>query len=151
MIGTEPGKAEFEYGDIKINQRALEMDPDAERNFYAPRRRTLQEYLDTMDRLHLDGYVYPSSQMPPVDETMPQYGQVTDGPHSATSWVNMLGVPAVVVVGGFYENGLPFGMEFSGRPFRDGDLLGLAYAWEQATHHRHPPVLVEKGLLPIEH
>jgi hypothetical protein len=26
-------------------------------------------------------------------------------------------------------------------------LLGYAYAWEQATHHRHPPVLVEKGLL----
>jgi amidase len=148
MIGTEPAKAEFESGDIKINQRTLETDPDAERNFYGPRRRTLQEYLDTMDRLHLDGYVYPSSQMPPVDETMPQYGQVTDGPHSATSWVNMLGVPAVVVVGGFYPSGLPFGMEFSGRPFRDGDLLGIAYAWEQATHHRHPPVLVDRGLLP---
>jgi amidase len=149
MIGTEPAKAEFLFGDIKINQRALETDPDAERNFYAPQRRTLQEYVDTLDRLHLDGYVYPSSQMPPVDETMPQYGQVTDGPHSATSWVNMLGVPAVVVVGGFYPSGLPFGMEFSGRPFRDGDLLGVAYAWEQATHHRHPPVLVEKGLLPL--
>ncbi len=149
MIGTEPGKAQFEYGDIKITQRQLETDPDAERNFYGPRRRSLKDYLDTMDRLHLDGYVYPSSQMPPVDETMPQYGQVTDGPHSATSWVNMLGVPAVVVVGGFYPSGLPFGMELSGRPFRDGDLLGYAYAWEQGTHHRHPPVLVDKGLLPI--
>jgi len=151
MIGTEPLKSEFEYGDIKIAQRTLETDPDAERNFYGPRRRALAEYLDTMDRLHLDGYLYPSSQMPPVDETMPQYGQVTDGPHSATSWVNMLGVPAVVVVGGFYPSGLPFGMEFSGRPFRDGDLLGFAYAWEQGTRHRHPPVLVEQGLLPIGH
>jgi Asp-tRNA(Asn)/Glu-tRNA(Gln) amidotransferase A subunit family amidase len=54
----------------------------------------------------------------------------------------------VVVVGGFYDSGLPFGLEFSGRPFRDGDLLGIAYAWEQATHHRHPPLLVDKGLLP---
>jgi amidase len=148
MIGTESGKAEFESGDIRIRQRTLETDPDAERNYYGPRRQVLKEYLDTMERLHLDGYVYPSAQMPPVDETMPQYGQVTDGPHSATSWVNMLGVPAVVVVGGFYESGLPFGMEFSGRPFRDGDLLGFAYAWEQATHHRHPPTLVEQGLLP---
>lgn len=148
MIGTEPGKAEFESGDIRIRQRMIETDPDAERNYYGPRRRVLKEYLDTMERLHLDGYVYPSSQMPPVDETMPQYGQVTDGPHSATSWVNMLGVPAVVVVGGFYESGLPFGMEFSARPFRDGDLLGFAYAWEQGTHHRHPPTLVDQGLLP---
>jgi amidase len=148
MIGTEPLKSEFEYGNIRIAQRTLETDPDAERNFYGPRRRVLQEYLDTMERLRLDGYLYPSSQMPPVDETMPQYGQVTDGPHSATSWVNMLGVPAVVVVGGFYDSGLPFGMELSGRPFRDGDLLGFAYAWEQATHHRHPPVLADQGLLP---
>jgi len=148
MIGAEPSKSEFEFGAVRISQRMLETDPDAERNFFGPRRRVLQEYLDTMDRLHLDGYLYPSSQMPPVDETMPQYGQVTDGPHSATSWVNMLGVPAVVVAGGFYDSGLPFGMEFSGRPFRDGDLLGIAYAWEQATHHRHPPVLVDKGLLP---
>src|SRR5579859_940987 len=123
MIGTEPLKSEFEYGNIRIRQRTLETDPDAERNFFGPRRRVLEDYLETMERLHLDGYVYPSSQMPPVDETMPQYGQITDGPHSATSWVNMLGVPAVVVVGGFYESGLPFGMELSGRPFRDGDLL----------------------------
>ena len=149
MIGTEPSKAEFEYGDIKIRQRTLETDPDAQRNYWGPRRRALQDYLDTMERLHLDGYVYPASQMPPVDETMPQDGKVTDGPHSATSWVNMLGVPAVVVVGGFYESGLPFGVEFSARPFRDGDLLGFAYAWEQGTHHRHPPVLAEEGLLPI--
>jgi len=146
IIGTEPTNSEF--GDVKINQRLLESDPDAENNYFGPRRRTLAAYLETMDRLHLDGYVYPAIQMPPVDETMAQDGRVSEGPHSDTSWVNMLGVPAVVVVGGFYDSGLPFGMEFSGKPFRDGDLLGYAYAWEQATHHRHPPVLVEQGLLP---
>jgi amidase len=146
IVGTEPANAQI--GDTKVVQRIVETDPDAEANFFAPRRRTIELYLETMDRLHLDGYVYPAIQMPPVDETMPQDGAVTGGPHSATSWVNMLGVPAVVVVGGFYDSGLPFGMEISGRPFTDGDLLGYAYAWEQATHYRHPPVLVENGLLP---
>jgi Asp-tRNA(Asn)/Glu-tRNA(Gln) amidotransferase A subunit family amidase len=63
-------------------------------------------------------------------------------------WVNMLGVPAVVVPGGFYPDGLPFGLEISARLWRDGDLLGWAYAYEQATKHRRAPVLVEKGLLP---
>lgn len=145
-IGTEAAYSQF--GDVKITQRILESDPDAESNYFGPRRRTLAAYIETMDRLHLDGYVYPAIQMPPVDETMPQDGRLSEGPHSATSWVNMLGVPAVVVVGGFYDSGLPFGMEFSGRPFRDGDLLGYAYAWEQATHYRHAPVLVDKGLLP---
>src|SRR5580658_142492 len=146
VIGSEPLNAQF--GDITIRQASLENDPQAAANYFGPRQRVLQTYLETMDRLHLDGFVYPAIQMPPVDETMPQDGRVSEGPHSATSWVNMLGVPAVVVVGGFYENGLPFGMEFSARPFRDGDLLGYAYAWEQGTHHRHPPVLVDKGLLP---
>ncbi len=156
MIGTEPSNARFPSAEpsnaqsdsVAIYQRTIESDPDAEANYYAPRRRTLQVYLETLERLHLDGYVYPAIQMPPVDETMAQEGRVSEGPHSATSWVNMLGVPAVVVVGGFYPSGLPFGLEFSARPWKDGDLLGYAYAWEQATHHRHPPVLVEKGLLP---
>ncbi|MBS0394892.1 MAG: amidase [Proteobacteria bacterium] len=153
VIGAEPGNAVFRDAavqgkDLGVVQRAIESDPDAEANLYGPRRRTLALYLETLDRLHLDGFVYPAIQMPPVDETLPQDNRVTEGPHSATGWVNMLGVPAVVVVGGFYPGGLPFGLEFSGRPWHDGDLLGIAYAWEQATHHRHPPVLVERGLLP---
>ena len=78
-----------------------------------------------------------------------QTRRVSEGPHSATSWVNMIGVPAVVVPAGFYPSGLPFGLEFSARPWTDGDLLAVAYAWEQATHLRKPPVLVERGLLPV--
>ncbi len=124
-------------------QRRLESDPAAQTDVHAPRRRALALYLDTLARLHLDGYVYPAIHMPTVDETPRPEAGPSQGPHSATGWVNRLGVPAVVVVGGFYADGLPFGLEFSGRPFRDGDLLGYAYAWEQATHHRHPPVLIE--------
>ena len=153
IIGTEPSNARFDpvtlyQSDITIYQRNIESDPDAEANYFGPRRRTLEAYLAALDRLHLDGYVYPAIQTPPVDETLPQDGRVSEGPHSATGWVNMIGVPAAVVVGGFYAGGLPFGLEFSARPWKDGDLLGYAYAWEQATHHRHAPVLVDKGLLP---
>jgi Asp-tRNA(Asn)/Glu-tRNA(Gln) amidotransferase A subunit family amidase len=88
------------------------------------------------------------TQMPPPAETMPQDGNISEGPHSDTHWVNMIGVPAVVVPGGFYPDGLPFGLELSARLWKDGDLLSWAYAYEQATQHRRPPVLVEKGLLP---
>jgi amidase len=145
IIGTETLNAQF--GDVVVTQRDIETDPEAQANFYAPRQRLMDLYLETMDHLHLDGYVYPATQMPPVDETMPQNGQLSGGPHSDTSWVNMLGVPAVVVVGGYYAGGLPFGLEISARPWHDGELLGYAYAYEQATHHRHPPALVEQGLL----
>jgi Asp-tRNA(Asn)/Glu-tRNA(Gln) amidotransferase A subunit family amidase len=145
IIGTEQSYGQID--DVLIRQRLLGSDPDADANYFRPRKRALAIYLQTMHRLRLDGYVYPAIQMPPVDETMPQDGGISGGPHSLTSWVNMLGVPAISVAGGFYESGLPFGLEFSGRPFRDGDLLGYAYAWEQATRYRHPPELVERGLL----
>ncbi len=136
-------------GSVRIDQRLLDKDPDAERMYHAPRRAMLAAYLETMDRLKLDGYVYPAIQMPPPDETMPQDGRVSEGPHSASSWVNMIGVPALVVPAGFYASGLPFGLEFSARPWTDGDLLSIAYSWEQATHLRKAPTLVEKGLLAV--
>jgi len=115
--------------------------------FLVPRT-ALDAYNETLNRLHLDGFVYPATQMPPPDETMPQDGRISEGPHSETGWVNMIGVPAIVVPGGFYPEGLPFGPELSARPWKDGDLLSWAYAYEQATRHRRPPVLVDKGLLP---
>jgi amidase len=132
----------------KVAQALIESDPQANANFFTPRQKALDAYNATLERLHLDGYVYPATQMPPPDETMPQNGRISGGPHSDTSWVNMIGVPAVVVPGGFYPGGLPFGLEISARPWKDGDLLGWAYAYEQATRHRRPPVLVEQGLLP---
>ena len=54
------------------------------------------------------------------------------------------------MVMGFVGNhhGLPFGIEFSARKWRDGDLISWAYDYEQHTHHRRRPVLVEGGMLP---
>jgi amidase len=137
-------------GNIRpvVPQALIESDPQADANFFTPREKALAAYNETLDRLHLDGYVYPATQMPPPDETMAQDGRLSEGPHSDTGWVNMIGIPAVVVPGGFYPSGLPFGLEISARPWKDGDLLGWAYAYEQATRHRRPPVLVEQGLLP---
>ncbi len=128
-------------------QVVFETDPDADRNFWEPQRRALAMYQKALEDFHLDGFVYPAAQMPPPDETMPQNGQLSKGPSSATGWVNRIGVPAVVVPGGFYPSGLPFGLEISAARWKDGDLLGWAYSYEQATRHRHPPVLVERGLL----
>ena len=41
---------------------------------------------------------------------------------------------------GFTDGGVPVGIEIVGYPYREADLLSLAYAFEQATHHRKPPV-----------
>jgi amidase len=152
LPGTIIGGAKVIPNDPRgpVTQVHFENNPQAVADVLAPRQRALDQYNETLDRFHLDGYVYPAIQMPPVDETMPQDGVLSTGPHSDTGWVNMIGVPAVVVPAGWYGNGLPFGLEISTRRWKDGDLLGWAYAFEQATHFRKPPVLVDKGLLSIE-
>ncbi|MEP6990026.1 MAG: amidase [bacterium] len=146
-LGVEDGFRNFP--GVRLAQRGLDTDADAERLYRAPRRAVLSAYLAALDRFHLDGFVYPAIQMPPPDESMPQDGRVSEGPHSATSWVNMIGVPAIVVPAGYYESGLPFGLEFAARPWQDGSLLDIAAAWERATHLRKAPVLVERGLLHV--
>ena len=49
------------------------------------------------------------------------------------------GLPAIVVPGGFTPDGLPVGVELLGRAWSEPQLIGLAYAYEQASRHRRPP------------
>jgi len=121
-------------------QRNIETDPDSEQNYYGPQREALAIYEATQKKWNLDGFVYPALQIPTYDETLP--GASKAGPYSETGWVNRIGVPAISVPGGFYANGLPFGLEISGVRWRDGDLIGYAYAYEQATRNRRLPKLV---------
>lgn len=153
LPATIIGGAKTDPNDSRppVMQVRFEGNPQAAVDVLEPRKRGLELYNQTLDRLHLDGYVYPAIQMPPVDETMPQNGVLSTGPHSDTGWPNMIGVPAIVVAAGFYANGLPFGLEISARRWHDGDLLGWAYSFEQTTHLRRPPVLVKEGLLSISH
>jgi Asp-tRNA(Asn)/Glu-tRNA(Gln) amidotransferase A subunit family amidase len=51
----------------------------------------------------------------------------------------VLAWPAVTVPAGLTGDGMPVGLEFAARAFDDGRVLGYAYAYEQATHHRRPP------------
>jgi hypothetical protein len=50
--------------------------------------------------------------------------------------VNILGIPGIIVPGGFYEDGTPFGVIFMGERWDEADLLGLAFDYEQATLNR---------------
>ncbi len=52
-----------------------------------------------------------------------------------------LGYPALTVPAGFTTEGLPVGIEFLGRSYAEGILLGLGYAYEQTTMRRRPPDL----------
>jgi Asp-tRNA(Asn)/Glu-tRNA(Gln) amidotransferase A subunit family amidase len=45
----------------------------------------------------------------------------------------------ITVPSGFTTDNLPVGITFFGRPYSEPTLIKLAYAYEQATHHRVPP------------
>jgi amidase len=51
-------------------------------------------------------------------------------------------VPTITVPSGFTRDGLPTGISFLGRPYSDGLMIKLAYAYEQGTHHRRAPQTV---------
>jgi amidase len=72
------------------------------------------------------------------------------------------GYPSIVVPGGFFQNVVtppfpagfdakdgPAGVTFSAGAFSEPRLIGLAYAFEQATHYRVPPSSVPP--LPTDH
>ena len=66
----------------------------------------------------------------------PPYVDQKGAPHLNTFLVF---VPTIVVPAGFTRDNLPAGISFLGRPYDDGNMIKLAYAYEQATHHRRPP------------
>jgi len=57
-------------------------------------------------------------------------------------------VPVIAVPAGFTADNLPAGITFMGKPYDDGTMIKLAYAYEQGTHHRRAPDTTPK--LPNE-
>ncbi len=90
----------------------------------------------TMDRLQLDGLIYPTWSNPPRligDMTTPA------GDNSQV-FSPTTGMPAITVPMGYTRNNtLPAGMTIFGRAFDEARLIKLAYAYEQATKWRKAP------------
>jgi amidase len=64
-----------------------------------------------------------------------------DGDHAlggSSTPAAVAGYPHITVPMGFVS-GLPVGLSFFGRAWSEPTLLKLAFAYEQATHHRRPP------------
>lgn len=59
----------------------------------------------------------------------------------ATSIASQSGLPEIVVPAGMSKDQMPITVSFLGKAFSDGPLIGMAYAFEQATHAIRTPKL----------
>lgn len=83
----------------------------------------------------LDALAYPTWSNPPrlIGDLNSPHGDNSQhvSPHT--------GFPAITVPMGYVRDGLPVGLQFVGDAYTEGKLISLAYAYEQATHHRRSP------------
>jgi Asp-tRNA(Asn)/Glu-tRNA(Gln) amidotransferase A subunit family amidase len=91
-----------------------------------------EELLRAMKKHRLDAIVYPTLRVKPahVGESQPG-SSCTVSAHS--------GLPAFSIPAGFTRDGVPVGVELLGKAFEEGELIAMAYAYEQATKPRKSP------------
>ncbi len=83
------------------------------------------------------------AQLPVTIETaLESYAEVTPALIRNTMPFNSYGIPSISIPCGFSRDGLPIGLQISGRALGEIDVLALAHAYEQATdwHERKPPL-----------
>jgi Asp-tRNA(Asn)/Glu-tRNA(Gln) amidotransferase A subunit family amidase len=89
-----------------------------------------------MDAADVDAIIYPTWTNPPahLDNASEEYrGDNSQIVAPAT------GMPAASVPMGYTYGNLPAGLQILARPYDEGVIFKLAFAYEQGTNHRRPP------------
>jgi amidase len=125
------------FGSRPLDLHPADDDPPCPDFAEHPGRQALLEaVLRTMDEAELDALVFPTWSHPPapLDRANEEYrGDNSQG------LVPAAGLPAITVPMGFTYGHLPAGLQIVGRPWSEGLLFQLAYAYEQGTRHHRPP------------
>ena len=101
---------------------------------------------DKMDELKLDAIIYPTWNNKPakINTYNEQLMRVEYYGDNSQIIAPHTGQPAFTVPMGFTTGNLPAGIQFLGRMYAEPTLIKLAYAYEQGTKHRVPPILKNK-------
>ena len=126
------------------NAKPWEELPEVAQALEAIARLRTEQYENFMAENGIDAFVFPTLNYlaPPqgagASEVYSLYGSLP-----ARFEANILGVPGIAVPMGYSQEGIPMSLEFLGNYFGEGEIIGYAYDYEQATMLRRPP-----GLLP---
>lgn len=153
-LGRSASRPYRTYQEMLESPAFDKLYPPTQRRVGRPRGSDAQiryyEYLEARDELmlhllkmmadhQLDAIVHKSVEHEPpflAELTQPPYVGERGAPTINTY---LLYVPTITVPAGFTGDHIPAGISFLGRPYSEGTLIKLAYAYEQATGHRKPP------------
>jgi len=134
----------YHPGIEKNIKEAMTLKHDASYYERLAKRTKLQDrVMVLMAEQKLDALIFPHQKRPVV----PVGGTQVERNGSLGS---VTGFPSIVVPGGFTKPtetakiGVPVGVEFFGRPWMEGLLIEIGYAFEQGTKHRRVPVTTPK-------
>jgi amidase len=115
-------------------RRSDDAEEDSEEylNRLANREEVARLLVEAMTTHNLDALVYPTLRVKPRFVGESQFGSLCRiAGHS--------GVPAISLPAGFTPDGVPVGVELLAKPFEEGRLIALGYAYEQVAKPRRPP------------
>jgi amidase len=123
--------------DAPLDVHPADMDPPCPDFAEHPGRQALlAAVIAAMDEAELDAFIFPTWSHPPapLDRANEEYrGDNSQG------LIPAAGLPAITVPMGFTYGDLPAGLQIAARPYSEGLLFQLAFAYEQGTRHRRPP------------
>ena len=143
-LGEIIASGKYHPGIEKNIKEAMTLKRDAGYHERLAKRTKLRDrIMGMMAEQKLDALIFPHQKRPvvPVGESQVE----RNGSLGAVT-----GFPSIVVPGGFTKPtetakiGVPVGVEFLGRPWTEGLLIEIGYAYEQGTKHRRPPATTPK-------
>jgi len=114
---------------------------------YIQARRQVDQYRHTIRKMFetVDLLITPTTPVPPftISELLADMDNLRTKEILSlrnTRPFNILGLPSISVPCGFTRAGLPIGIQISGAPWAEANVLRLAHAYEQQTdwHRKHP-------------
>lgn len=102
------------------------------------RRAYLHDVVAAMDAAGVEVLVYPTWTHPPANLARAREDYRGDNSQLVAP---ATGLPAATVPMGFIDGELPAGLQLLARPYAEGAIFRIAYAYEQHTQHRVPPAL----------